>query len=603
MEKFNKSEFIGIALMMALTFGYMFLTKDQKPPVEITAKKEAVKANLPNQAVLLDKMLVSDSSLKAKTFTIESEDLKITFSNAGAVIQKVELVEFKTYDKNPLVLQDANSATFNLTLPTSKGKIDSKSIIFSSNNSDAKVKGQDSVIVNFQGNLTDGQPVQFSYVVKGKGYLIPFSVKAGGLMAKSNATLSWTNNLKQTENDIELNRRDAKIMYYNAVEDSYSDFTTTATETKDLVEPLRWFSFKQLYFNTGLINKSSDFTATRIISEVNAEDKNSVKKFTAEANFPADNLATNKGNFNFYFGPNEISILKAASPVYNQNVYLGYDLVKPINRFIFVPMFKFYERFIGNYGLLIILVVLTLKLVLTPLVYKSYTSMAKMRVLAPEIEEIKKKVGDDAAKLQQEQMKLYQQVGVSPLSGCVPVLLQMPILMSVFFLFPNMIMFRQKPFLWASDLSTYDAPIRWVQSIPVVGNHLSLFAILYLVSTLAYTYYNNQTTPNQPGPIDMKKLSYIFPVIFFFVLNSFSAALNFYYFVSNIVTILQQLIIRRFVDEGKIRAILLENKTKFQANPSAVKKSKFSKFMEDSMKAAEEAKKQQEVNKKNSPKK
>lgn len=207
----------------------------------------------------------------------------------------------------------------------------------------------------------------------------------------------------------------------------------------------------------------------------------------------------------YYFGPNELNNLKAAGNDFQKNLYLGYDIVKPINRYIFVPLFNWVESFVTNYGLLIIIVVLIIKLALTPLIYKSYVSSAKMRVLGPEINAIKERVGDDAMKVQQETMKLYQQVGVSPLSGCVPLLLQMPILMSVFFLFPNMTMFRQKGFLWASDLSTYDAPISWAYNLPIIGNHISLFVVLMTISSLAFTYYNNQVTPDQPGPIDMKK--------------------------------------------------------------------------------------------------
>jgi YidC/Oxa1 family membrane protein insertase len=224
-----------------------------------------------------------------------------------------------------------------------------------------------------------------------------------------------------------------------------------------------------------------------------------------------------------------------------------------------------------------------------------------MRVLGPEINAIKERVGDDAMKVQQETMKLYQQVGVSPLSGCVPLLLQMPILMSVFFLFPNMTMFRQKGFLWASDLSTYDAPISWSYNLPIIGNHISLFVVLMTISSLAFTYYNNQVTPDQPGPIDMKKMSYFFPIIFFFVLNSFPAALSFYYLVSNVVTIGQQLAVRKFIDEDKILAILEKNRKNFQSKPQ--KKNKFGDFLQKQLQASEEMKKKSEELKKTGKKK
>ena len=304
------------------------------------------------------------------------------------------------------------------------------------------------------------------------------------------------------------------------------------------------------------------------------------------------------GQFKLYFGPNDLRELKATAEGFNKNLYLGYDLVKPVNRFLFVPLFNWLEQFFTNYGLLIIAVVLLIKLTLTPLLYKSYVSSAKMRIMAPEIAEIKEKIGDDQVAVQQETMKLYQQVGVSPLSGCVPMLLQMPILMSVFFLFPNMEMFRQKSFLWAKDLSTYDAPISWATSLPFIGNHLSLFVVLMTISSLAFTYYNNQITPDQPGPIDMKKISYVFPLVFFFVLNSFPAALSFYYLVSNLVTIAQQLIVKRFVNEDKIKQILDDNRRNYATKPK--KKNKFSDYLQKQLQAQEELNKQkaQELKKK-----
>jgi YidC/Oxa1 family membrane protein insertase len=369
-------------------------------------------------------------------------------------------------------------------------------------------------------------------------------------------------------------------------------------ENLNFENPIKWYSFKQKYFVTGFVAKNQPMTGAKLTLVTPENDDSVVKTIEVDANLPIADLKTGKGNFRFYFGPNDYNLVKNVTEGFHRNVYLGYDFVKPINRFVFVPLFSLAEKFIGNYGLLIIVVVIVLKTLLTPLIYKSYISSAKMRVMAPELAELKEKIGDDQVKMQQEQMKLYQQVGVNPLSGCVPMLLQMPILMSVFFLFPNMIMFRQKNFLWASDLSTYDYPISWATNLPVVGNHISLFVVLMTLSSLAFTYYNNQITPDQPGPIDMKKMSYVFPIVFFFVLNSFPAALSFYYLVSNVVTIAQQQIVRRFVDEDKIRRILDANKVKYHANPQAAKKGKFAQFMENQVKLAEENRQSQNNEKK-----
>ena len=287
-----------------------------------------------------------------------------------------------------------------------------------------------------------------------------------------------------------------------------------------------------------------------------------MKTAVADVLLPMADVKAGKGNYKFFFGPNDYQLLGDVAPEFDRNVYLGYAFLKPINKYFFVPVFGLFEKVFSNYGLLIIALVVFVKLLLTPLTYKSYVSMAKMRVLQPELNEIKERVGDaDPTKLQAEQMKLYQQVGVSPLNGCIPVLATMPVLMSLFFLFPNLIELRQQPFLWSHDLSTYDAFFKF-PTLPFIGSHLSLFTVMMTASSIAYAYYNNQITPTQPGPVNMKALGYVFPLMFMFVLNSFPAGLTFYYFVSNVVTIAQQLLIRRVVDEGKLKTILDENRRK-----------------------------------------
>jgi YidC/Oxa1 family membrane protein insertase len=308
-------------------------------------------------------------------------------------------------------------------------------------------------------------------------------------------------------------------------------------------------------------------------------------------------MKAGKGQYQWYFGPNDYNKIKEIAPAFGRNVKLSYDIFLPITRYVFVPLFNILETVFSNYGLLIIALVLVIKFALLPLTYKSYVSMAKMRILQPELNAIKEKVGDDAAKLQQAQMKLYGEVGVSPLSGCVPVLATMPILMAVFMLFPNLINLRQEAFLWANDLSTYDSVWDLPFSIPFYGNHVSLFTLLMTLSSIAYGYYNNQNTPDQVGqPIDMKKMAYITPVIFMFVMNSLPAGMSFYYFVSNLVTILQQIGIRKFVDEDKIKQILEDNRKKIAAGGG--KKSRFSEYLQKQMKAAEEMQKQQNDDKK-----
>lgn len=310
-------------------------------------------------------------------------------------------------------------------------------------------------------------------------------------------------------------------------------------------------------------------------------DTMSVKNMTASLSLPLEN---GQASNSYYFGPNNYKILKKVTPDFEKNVDMGYFFVSWVNKYIIVNLFHYLEKIISNYGVIIILIVFIIKLFLFPLTYKSYIGMAKMRVIKPEIDELKEKYPDDPTKQQQEQMKLFSQLGVSPISGCLPMILQMPFLFAMFFFFPNSIELRQESFLWAHDLSTYDSIINLPFTIPFYGSHVSLFTLLMTVSQIVYTRFNNQLTAAQ-GP--MKNLGYIMPVTFMFVLNSYPAALSFYYFVSNMVTFGQQAIIKRFVDDDKIREKIEKNKKK-NANK---KKSKFQQRLEDAMKAAEANKK------------
>jgi len=295
----------------------------------------------------------------------------------------------------------------------------------------------------------------------------------------------------------------------------------------------------------------------------------------------------NTARFEYFFGPNEYQLLKSITPGFRKNLELGWPPVGWVNQFVIIPIFHFLESFISNYGIIIMVLVIIIKLILTPLSYTSYLGMAKMRLLKPELDLIKEKNGDNATQAQQDQMKLYQQAGVNPLAGCIPLLLQMPILFAMFYFFPVSVELRQQAFLWADDLSTYDSIMQLPFTIPYYGNHVSLFVLLMTASTLVSTWQNNQIS-SVTGP--MKSMSYIMPVIFMFVLNSFSAGLSFYYFVSNVVGFAQQAIIRRFVNEDKIKQVMEDHKKKLLAGGTG-SKSKFMTKLEEAMKAGEEARK------------
>jgi YidC/Oxa1 family membrane protein insertase len=303
---------------------------------------------------------------------------------------------------------------------------------------------------------------------------------------------------------------------------------------------------------------------------------------------PFNQLASQDYEMSFYFGTNKFSVLKQQGHEIEKLVDMGYWPLKYINRFVVLPVFNFLESFNWGYGLIILVLTILLKLVMSPLTYKSYISMAKMRILKPEMDEIKAKVGEDnPTLLQQEYLKLYKKVGVNPIGGCLPMLLQLPFVMAFFFFFPNLFELRGESFLWMKDLSTYDDFIKFGFNIPFIGDHLSLMCILMTISTLIYTYFNNQIS-GATG--QMKYIGYIMPIIFLGVLNSYPAGLNYYYFLANMLTFLQQYLIRSMVNDDKIHAILQENKAKPQTEK---KKSKFQSRLEEYMRTQQQAKIQQ----------
>jgi YidC/Oxa1 family membrane protein insertase len=608
----DKNFIIGLVLIMLMLIGYQMLVPKPQEPTPITqvddkpmSKPDLDSASIPSDSNQVSAMNGDSASLAIapQDLVIETVDSKVVFSNKGGVLKEVSLKKYKTYDQKPLYLIAENHNRFQVQVPTQAGTIDLSNRYFSTTSKDQTLSEKDSAIVTYKIDLPYNQSVTQTYVVRGSGYVIDYGLKSTGIEASGkDVQLNWRNDLLQLENDMQKNREVVTINYYT---DELNSLSTSATsnESADAAAPVKWFTLKHKYFLTGLVAEKQPFTKMGMKAEVNPNDSVIVKTMDVTAAIPMAAVQKGEANFKFFLGPNDYHIVKkVAAENFDQNVYLGYAFLKPVNKFVLVPLFNFLEKFISNYGLLIICLVLVVKTLLMPLTYKSYISMAKMKLLAPELEELRAKNPDDMAKQQQDQMKLYQQVGVSPLSGCIPVLATMPILFSLFFLFPNLIELRQQSFLWASDLSTYDSFVKLPFTVPFgIGNHISLFTVLMTASSIGYAYYNNQMTPTQPGPVNMKMLGYIMPLMFMFVLNSFPAGLTFYYFVSNIVTIGQQLLIKKFVNEDKIMAILEENRRK-NANGEK-KQTKFQKYLEKSLQAAEEAKKKQAELEKRSKKK
>ncbi len=609
----DRNQIIGIVLILAMLVGYQLLVPKPAPQQEPAQKTQttkpttasgttatAGKPGLPAEGQPLDSAaakaqfgdFAAGATGEAHDIVVENKNMKVTFSTRGGRVKEVVLKDYKTYDQKPLVLIDAQSSSTLLELPTNRGKVDLHKLYFQTTAQNGTVAGQPQQLV-FRLDMGAGQSVEQVYTIPTEGYVLEYDLKLNGLgntVTNDNIRFLWENKMRQYENDLANNRRSATIDYFTADENFDKLKESEASEEAILEEPVQWFAIKHKYFLSSFVAKNAPLQKATFKALVDPADSSVVKTAIADVTLPMADVKAGKGQYKFFYGPNDFQLLGDVAPEFDQNVYLGYSVLKPINKYFFVPVFNFLEKFISNYGLLIVALVVFVKLILTPLTYRSYVSMAKMRVLAPEIEAIKERVGDDMAKQQSEQMKLYQEVGVSPLNGCIPVLATMPILFALFMLFPNLIELRQKSFLWASDLSTYDAFLRF-PAIPFVGSHLSLFTVLMTASSIAYAYYNNQTTPTQPGPVNMKALSYIFPLMFMFVLNSYPAGLTFYYFVSNVVTITQQQLIRRFVDEDKIKALLDENRRK-NASGQGKKPGGFQAMLQKQLQAAEEARKQ-----------
>lgn len=600
----DRNQAIGLVLITVIMMGYFmyFGTQQQEAPkttTEATTPATQKIIETPVDSIKVDSATITKkfggfsalASGQAKQDTLGNEKIKITFNSKGGAIENVLLKKYLTSDQKPLYVVDKNSNKMDFLVSTTSGQINLADLYFTPTRNDTSV--------TYKAEVGPGQYIEQIYSLPKNSYVVNYKLKFVGLdnlISNKPVEFNWKANLPQLERDFESNRTNSTVNYYMADgEFDYLNEREVEEQSQKLEAPVKWISMKQRFFSSAIIAQNS-FENGFVKSQSVDHDKeantvtlntNTVKYLSASVNIPIGDIKSDKGNFQFYFGPNQYDILKGVTDGFDKNVFLGWPVINWINRFIVIPVFHFLESFMGNYGIIIIILVILIKLLLFPLSYKSYVAMAKMKVLKPEIDEIKERHEGDMQKSQMETMDLYRKVGINPLSGCIPILLQMPILLAMFNFFPNSIELRQENFLWANDLSTFDAVFTWDTYIwglsDFYGNHFSLFTFLMTISTIVYTWFNNQVS-TVTGP--MKTVSYVMPVVFMFVLNSFPAGLSFYYFVSNIVTIIQQVVIRKFVDEDKIRATLEENRKRNATNPG--KKSRWMNRIEEAMKLKEE---------------
>ncbi|MFT6850310.1 MAG: YidC/Oxa1 family membrane protein insertase [Sphingobacteriales bacterium] len=516
-----------------------------------------------------------------REFVIENDVIKVTLSAKGGQVKKVWLKEFLTFEKEPLYLMTGDNSQLGLQFFANSNFIKTNDLFFEPLGNGFKVSGKDKKSFTLRLKADDNRYMDFVYTLTGDKYMMDFDVQLNGFqnLLPPNAnylTLDWQMDMMPQERSVKTERENSSLYFKYSGDDDVDDIAAVKSDAEELTTKVNWVSFKQHFFSASLISKEGFEDAK--IEVIAPETDDVLVKNKASMTLPFNRNNRENYAMSMYLGPNNFEILEKHELGLEKQIRLGWGILGWINRFVVIPVFNFFEGFNLNYGIIILLLTIILKIVLFPLTFKSYLSAAKMRVLKPEMDEIKKKnEGQDQMKTQQETMKLYKKAGVNPLGGCIPMVMQMPILIALFYFFPASIELRQESFLWATDLSTYDS-IWTFGKLPIIefiyGDHVSLFTILMTVSTLIYTRLNNQIS-GATG--QMKYISYIMPIFFLGFFNNYASGLTYYYFCANMITFGQQFMIRRFVDDEAIHRKIEKNRKK----PGSAKKSGFQKRLED----------------------
>ena len=624
-KKFDLNSLIGFVLLGAIMLWWMW--SNQPTPEELEAEKNAKTEEVQKVAetektttfdTTSDEIIQVTDSLSlinaqaqlgafaysatlADTETVlENEVLKLVISNKGGQIKEALLKNYVTYDSLPLYIIKDNNASFNLNFGTSDNRtLNTKDLLFEPS---LTTNGENQVL-SMKLKVDNNKFLEYHYEIKPNEYMVDFNVRSQGLSSTFNTSqqvnLDWNLEAFRKEKSIRYENQQTE-MYYEK-EDESIDYLSVGGEDDAEEVNVNWVAYKQHFFSTILITEQA-FDKATLASKTLVVDEEVDTTFTKAFSLKAP-LALQNGELNYdmswYIGPNDYQILKKYDRNIKEIVNLGWGIFGYINRLVFVPVFNFLQGFIGNYGLIIILLTIVVRIIMSPLVYKSYLSSAKMKVLKPEMEEINKRLPgkENAMKRQQETMAVQSKAGVSPLAGCIPAVLQMPVFFALFRFFPSNIDLRQKSFLWATDLSAYDSVFELPFHIPMYGSHISLFPILASIAIFFYMRMSqsqqmNMQQPTQEGMPDMQKMMkmmmYFSPVMMLIFFNMYASSLSLYYFVSNLLTIIIMLIIKHYIiDEDKIHAKIQENKLKPK------KEGKFRQRLNDAMKQAQEQQTQQ----------
>ena len=551
--------------------------------------------------------LTAAQEAEPEEFTVENEVMTVRFSTRGGQITGVTLKDYTKYaprgQRDQLIeLMDPASARFDMSFYVKNGlnnvKVNTMDYVF---RAEPVETAGDARRVTMRLAVAENAWLEYEYLIYNKqaperDYLVDFNVRlvnmAPQMANQTSIGIDWLNVSYQNEKGFQNENMYTTLAYRFPGESSIEELgMSDGAKSKSVSTAVNWVAFKQQFF-------SSVFIAPQNVSSANmafdtaAPGSELLKSFSVQMAVPYS--AQVEGyDFAFYFGPNKYAILKKVTDNNGADLHmerlipLGWGIFGWVNRWCVIPVFDFLRNYIGSFGIIILILVILVKLVISPLTYKSYVSMAKMRLIKPQVDELNKKYPkkEDAMKKQQATMELYKKAGINPMGGCIPMLIQLPILIAMFRFFPASIELREQPFLWADDLSSYDSIVNLPFSIPFYGDHVSLFALLMAVSLFGYSYFNyQQTASSQPQMAGMKfMMVYMMPIMMLLWFNSYSSGLCYYYLLSNLFTIGQTLVIRRIVDDEKIHAVMQAN----AARKSKGKKSKFQQRYEELMRQQE----------------
>ena len=572
------------------------------------AAAEAAAAVRERQVETLGESLTAAREAEAEEFIVENDVMAVLFSTRGGQIKGVTLKDYTQYGPRgkrdrKIEMMDPATARFGLSFYLKNGlknvPVNTLDYVFTARPVVGEADGAKSVVMRLP--VAEGAYLEYRYLIYDteapeRDYLVDFDVRlvnmAPEMANQTQIQIDWANTTFQNEKGFQNENMYTTLSYRFPDETSIEELgMSEGAKSKNISTQVNWVAFKQQFFSSVFI-APDNVSYANLAFDTAAPESSLLKTFTAQMGVPYT-PQTEGYDFAFYFGPNKYSILKKIGEPGGADIYLerlvplGWGIFGWVNRWCVIPVFDFLRNYIGSFGIIIFILVLLVKLVISPLTYKSYVSMAKMRLVKPQIDELAKKYPkpEDAMKKQQATMELYKKAGINPMGGCIPMLIQLPILIAMFRFFPASIELREQPFLWADDLSSYDSIVNLPFSIPFYGDHVSLFALLMAVSLFGYSWFNyQQTASSQPQMAGMKfMMVYMMPIMMLFWFNSYSSGLCYYYLLSNIFTIGQTLVIRRMVDDNKIHAIMQAN----AAKKSKGKKSKFQQRYEELMRQQE----------------